>query len=211
MSKPFTRNPRKTVRKNFTSEEEAKKVMNKIAKRQILRNKEAKFVDAAATVSPSTTPAVVTIFGPSQGITDTTRIGDELTVKALELRYVVTYADTTNFVRVLVVQWLGDSVNDPIATDKVLQDDVTRPWVSPYYHDLRSKFRILMDRTHSIGSGGSGVINVRRKITKGFKKKIQFEGAGTVGVGKIHLIHLSDSAAAAHPVIDYYCRTHFYD
>lgn len=148
----------------------------------------------------------------AQGQTDTTRVGDALTLKSLEFRYTVRCAGVTpdffNFVRVIVFQWNQNTV--PTAPD-IMDQVITTDYESFYNHDNRSIYKIMYDRTHFLsGAGPAGVVNpqtsnfahgVVKFMYRFPRKRVNFIAATTTPIHGLYMIALSDSTASPQPTL----------
>lgn len=178
-----------------------------------------------AVVAISTTMALIGVpFDVPQGIGDTQRVGDHLQwAGSIDFRFTLTAADTTNIVRVAIVQWKSQSTAAPIPTpsDFFLNGPTGAPDIwSPFSHDNRNSITVLFDRTFElIGNGTANfpvtnITQISRKYSVSLKKaakEVQFNAAGGQGKNRLFLAYVSDSAVATHPTIQYTTKTFFRD
>lgn len=200
---------------------QARKSVARITKSVIGKRAEGKYFDvAAAATGVSTGGTVVPLTDVPQGQTDVTRNGDSLFMRNYKFNYIITgTGDITNIMRVMIVQCRYSTAT--IGVNDVLT--VASNPMSDYNHDRIRQFKVIYDRQHYITSyvadSVTGTIGVSDKQIQGRRpllyklgrKKVQFEGAGTTGQYKLFAIFLSDSAAIAHPSIQYYGRVNFTD
>lgn len=165
-------------------------------------------------VGISTAGYVAQMSGIGQGDTDTSRDGDSLLVKSLNLNYQIEVGDTFNVIRVIMFQWFPTSV--PTAGN-ILQD-VTLGVLNPhqtYNHDLRYNYKVLYDKTHTIGATSTNIpivkISKQVYITSGFKRKLQYQAATTTGNNQFYLMAISDSSAGPDPQLIYNVKLNFLD
>lgn len=156
----------------------------------------------------------VDLVAMAQGDSDTTRDGDQLTIRSLECNWswsMESGGDFTNIGRLIIFQWF--STEDPTAAvTNVLLNAVTSVELSPYNHDLRYEFRILLDITDAMSIVGPGCFHHRKYITKGFKdRKVQFTAGTTVGTNKLYALAISDSSVAIHPTFSYSFKLNYAD
>lgn len=149
-----------------------------------------------------------------QGDTDVTRDGDQLTIRSLQFNYVLTLADTTNVMRVILFQWFDSTQSvQPIPSNILIDTAIGRAVASPYSHDYRYQFKILYDKTHVLDSN-TPVIN-RRVFLKRFPfkhKKIQYVGASSTNHNNgLFALVISDSAVGPNPTITYSGKFNFSD
>lgn len=166
----------------------------------------------------TTTTVALTEIG--QGDTDITRDGDQIYVTSIQLRYnyIIDPAWTgVNYVRVILYQWIDAiaAATAPAAQAILLNVSTNREAViSAYNHDTRYNYRILYDKVHQVGIGGSSVspqtFHDEVMITKGFNRKIQYEASTTAGTNKFYL--MVTSFATANPgLLTYMTKVNFKD
>jgi len=177
--------------------------------RKIIQNtKDRKWSELALAASNASTAAVTTsIFTPAQGDQFNQREGDRCQILGFHGKVVVTFADPTNIVRVMFIQWLADdtaTIDPPqpnVMTSFVLNTNVTLAPISQFLRNKndRKKFRVLYDGHFSVSSGGPGII--QRKIR--WKKCLptDFVANATTGRGSVYLVYVSDSTIATHPTV----------
>ncbi len=142
--------------------------------------------------------------------TDLTRIGDEIRGRYIDLRYQIAAGDVTNLFRICLVRWNGDGT--PAAADFISLNSSANAAITPFKHDNRNLFNVLYDRLHSTTTSGSNQsVNVMKRILLRNKRINYLAGATTNVKGGLYLIYVSDSAAAAHPAINYHTRLSFSD
>jgi len=171
---------------------------------------EKKYSASYTNVSVSSAGNVFGLTEVTQGDTDQTRDGDQLTLTSLQLRWQAIIGDTANYVRVIVFQWLANSV--PTINSVLLSLPLGGEVLSPYNHDTRYVFRVLYDKTvllTNVGKPSSEVYDVR--LIKFPRNRVQYEAGGTTGTNKIYCITLSDSGAVSHPAVNMYWKTNFKD
>lgn len=204
-------------RKRVFSQKKRKRV-SQIAKRVLQRNAEWKASHTGITGSATTSGSLNSVCEISQGDTDSTRDGDQLTMGTISyyLRLVQSSgvgADTYNNIRVIIFQWYPQSV--PAVTDIVN----TTSGLGTMFHyntDKAKSFKIIKDKNYLLQTKNSdGVPAVvqfgrRHKVRIG-RKKIQFVSGGTTGSNKVYFLFLSDSSVTPHPQINCYVRTNFMD
>ena len=138
-----------------------------------------------------------------QGDTDTTRDGDSFYLRSLRVKGSVLIADSTNAVRLIVFQWHADSSDDTATVSDILSSSAIGTTVAPfssYYHDKRRLYSILYDRTFNTTTEMSQLLfdtgYLRPKV-----RKVNYVNATSVGVNKVFILAISDSAAALHPTV----------
>jgi len=128
--------------------------------------------------------------------------------------------DTSNNVRVIIFQWLGDSV--PTGPD-LFQSAGAGSTYSPWNISNIDKINVLMDRTYghyltvfqdnAVTTSVSGTHSVDKVYIPGRKlAPISFNSGGTAVTGNdVYICHVSDSSASPHPQVSYYTRMTYID
>jgi len=148
----------------------------------------------------------------AQGVTDTTRVGDELTLKHIQVRGCVFNGATnnTNDIRIIVFQY-KNSDNAPIM-DNLLQNSVisgtTRSAYSARAQDYMNEYIVLFDRVWHTEIGIPGAANYGQSGAYSYylnftvplkyaKKKIQYEAATNAAVNGIYVMCIGSQASGA--------------
>jgi len=198
--------------------------------RLIDRNTELKYFQYNSTATNVTTTATLTgipfdVPQATTSSTDVVRIGDAIKLKSsLDFRYTVFVGDTTNLVRVMIIQWKAQSTAAPFPTaaDILLAGPSGAVDVHSHYsHDERFNIGFLYDKVHSmVGDAGaattpyttSSQITVNKRISlRRAAKNVQYRGGGGQGINRLFLLYVSDSNAVAHPTIVYATKMKFTD
>lgn len=164
----------------------------------------------------------------AQGVTDTTRAGDGLTIKNLYLRINVlsnasaTGADQFTFIRTIVFQWMPTTDIDNSTVGLVanvppiyllLAGTSTVPCPdSQYNHDRKRDYRIMYDKTETMSYSAGNSIPMRSNTivipgSKFARRKIQYNSGSTTNQGGgVCLLMLSyNNYNALNPLV--YCQT----
>ena len=185
-------------------------------KQMIHANAETKIFD---TNHPSNTVlSTGTIIGPlcgmSQGSGDLQRNGDRIYIRKLYLRQTMLFADTTNFIRVIIFQWIPNNASITPTFDSLLQN--TGQPITNAINDTNntSLFRLLSDITYSLSSTGDSGALVRN--TSIFGKRLgrhilEFNPGLPTGFNQIYVCVVGDSAAAPNPTYSLYSRLTYSD
>lgn len=155
---------------------------------------------------------VTSISNIGQGDTDVTRDGDQVYLRSIELTWNAIVADTYNFLRLIIFQWMPAST--PTVSDILIPatGNPEQNYQMPYNHDGRFNFRILYDRTLQVSQDTYQSRQVTKKyILKGFRHRIQYQAGTTDGNNKIYLLKISDSTAASHPTMMNVTKINFGD
>lgn len=165
-------------------------------------------------------------FLVTQGVTDSNRIGDELTWISAKLRFEIVNSlgvasDSYNNFRFVIFQWHPNST--PVATDVFISGPSGAPDIySTYGHDRRHEFTIVYDECfRTVGNGQAATTPFTSITTTGVqnrdisfrfaKKKCSFVGAGVTGTNLFYVALVSDSTTAPHPTITYQIKTFYRD
>jgi len=221
---PLRRQARMPVRgKGLTKKQQAQ------VRRLVQRNIELKYFafnsGFGSTISSTMNISPAPFLVP-QGITDSTRIGDELLWQSIKMRFEIVNSlgvgsDTYNNFRVCIFQWHPNST--PAATDVFIPGPTGVPdcW-STYGHDRRHEFTIIYDEIFkTVGNAQAATTPNTSAITTGVqdravslrfaKKKCSFVGAGVTATNLFYLALVSDSSAIPHPSITYQMKTFYRD
>lgn len=205
-SKPFQR--RRSIKaKPVTS----RAGIARIAKQVFNRNVEWKIHDVTyAPTAVDTAGATQCLSLVTQGDTDLTRDGDALRASSLNLRVTVASGMTSvqvtkQAVRLVVVQWQGDSANDPPAVTDVLGDAF-----SQLNHNYAPQYRVLADELFLTDSyHATQGMNMKLKIPH---QSLQYRAGSTSHPQGIWLFMMSDIAAATqNPTLRFTSRLNFSD
>lgn len=135
---------------------------------------------------------------------DTTRIGDSIFMKALELRALVkTEGNDPVASRVIIFQWhIDDNVTVPAVSDVLSTGFLAnQDSQSPYNHDSikGNKLTILYDKTFTVMlNADSAMHSIYKKVDlKYAKKKIQYVSGTVKGMHNIYLLAIGSDANVA--------------
>ncbi len=182
----------------------ARKVNSKIEK---------KFLDTLVTDASVTNLGTGPIFlnNPAQGLTDSERIGDQITCLSFRFRGLISRDNSSAAAIRLIFIW--DKRNTIGDIGELLVDSGTEEsLVSEYVHDKRSDYIVLHDHMYNISDSWKNktVFKVSKKLNKktGFRNgSINYE----YGVLKLFMISdVSDGAQNA-PNSNLYIRTFYAD
>jgi len=192
------------------------KIATRAAKKVLSKNVERKHFEVANTnVSISTTATVNALTYPTQGVGENDRIGNEISLRWVKLKYYLTVADTTNMIRMIIFQWHVDTaIQNPGIGDILLDPTSNYAIVSPLVdkEGKRRKFTILSDKVSTLATQGTANTFKKVYIPKGFKRRLGFNSNNvTTGLDQIFMAVISDSAASLHPTMTWYTDACFTD
>jgi hypothetical protein len=171
---------------------------------------ELKYLDVVElTQTISSTPSFYSLTGTNNTTTDVGRVGDRVAITNVQLKITALKADTTNIIRITLIQWFpDDSIDAPNLA--AIYASSSAPWLSPFNHDNNKKFRVLYDKTC--------IMNVdmpqcyREVNAQRFPMRyLQYQAGSPNGNGMVYLALVSDSTASSHPSIDFTARFDFFD
>lgn len=170
--------------------------------------------------SSSLTPSFFDAFQPSQGTASNEIIGADVELKSINYKFLIAKADTTNYLRMVIFQWYGDSLTDSPNWNQLFQFhtagvpadvlDASGPYLVGQGRD--KMFNVITDREYLLDSDDSTII-IQGFINKGFRKRITFndDNSPQTGVNHIYIMWVSDSGAVSHPGVTGYLRCRYYD
>lgn len=207
--------------------------LNPIQKKQVKRLAERKeelkyFLTNQALADISNAGTILDLTLVPQGQTDTTRVGDQLTLcGTLELRgtlqsQVNTVTSQRSLCRTIIFQWKSNTV--PVVADILLVGPSGATDVySHYNHDQRQMYTVLHDSIHKlVGNGAAGLawnpdvhkilyIKVPLYGKKG-AKTLQYAGATTAGTNHVYSLFIStEPGGAGCPDMFYQSKVFFRD
>jgi hypothetical protein len=209
------------------------KEQKKEVKMIIGKNVEQKVVRGVATLASVGSSGVIiddVLSSIIQGNSDNTRIGDEIRLKHLKLRYdihtgsanVFAHPDDNNDVRIIALRWYGDSSVDVPTVAKILEvTSAGAVCMSPYNAQNRHKYHIIYDRVHNVSisfvaTGNSAVITGYAGPNSTYitptelafygkqlgPKTVSYPNGGSVGaMNDVIFLAVSDSSFTPNPLI----------
>lgn len=136
--------------------------------------------------------AVASMIPISQGLTDSTRVGDSIKLQNLTLRYLALKGGVDSFLRVMVIR---DDQNKVSSVSDVLETiSSANSVISSKNYDKRFQSKILYDKVHNLNSAASTQAKVDIVIPLGYHA--QFTGnTTTVQTGDLKFLAISSVAA----------------
>lgn len=174
-------------------------------------NTEMHFTDVTASVTPTTTPALVLLNGISIGDTASTRTGQSIKMDRADFRFTLAVNTTSvvNFVRVIVVLDKQSNATAMTSADLLVASTV----VSPYSFGSQNRFVPLFDETFALHSSGPGAFTKVVGLNTNQHVTYNTGNAGTIAdivTNSVYLIHFSDQFTNP-PSMLYYNRLWFVD
>lgn len=180
--------------------------VKQIAARTVDRKLETKeyYQEAVASVGDAaTSPLIAELSAIANSDLPNGRDGNEIVLKSLSLRMIGIRADSSNYIRVMVVKWNEDTL--PQLFEVI--NDVTGGAASIVTHERRLKehsYTILADRVVYMddNSADSVYFTMKPKVN-GIRTRYDGVNTGDGYKGRILLLVWSDSGAVAHPEFYY--------
>lgn len=203
-----------------------KQVLTRNQKREVLNlienkveNKiESKYVDIQYATGISNVPTISSLTSIGPGTGPNQRIGNKVELVSIQCKLLFALADATNYIRIVIFQWLEDAGSFPTWTDLFEFNTLGLPTtqverMSPYTLSAgkQGSFRVLYQNELNLDND-NGLQQVKSYINKGFRKVIDFDTVlSTIGTGHLYVMVISDSSAAPHPSVNGYFRMRFKD
>lgn len=194
------RNDRQRVNTNGGNQSVAK-----IVKQVLNSNEERKFAVSSFNSTISTTLQTHDFTSISQGTTVQGRIGATIQCKKLFMKWVAYIGDSTNMLRVSIIQWRpSDTVDIPQASEVYSTTGV----LAPFLKMQPSRFKVLhdvlisLDQYHPMKVG-----NI--ELDLGFKT--QYDQGADTGTSHLYLVVQSDSAGAPNPSFEFVAKVEYVD
>lgn len=202
----------KKPRVKSVSEQKTAIIANKVVKKVLRKQVETKYHDIFGNLNVlSSTYAIQLINGLSQGAGDFTRVGNEVYNTTLYAKIGVSFPDSTNYVRIMIVWDRQPNGLLPVAADLL-----TYP-ASPVYSflnpDSKARFRVMYDKLLCGGTNSPGAITINKKfkLCKSTLYKGITDTIASVNSGALYLITMNDSGVAPNPQVDYMFRMCYRD
>ena len=158
----------------------------------------------------SDTHLVSEISNIGQGDTIETRDGNQIKITSCFIGGNVVAGDSTNIVRLTLIRWKPNST--PTA-DLIYEQTAIGSggaMFSDFNHDYRSDFVVLKDKFITVESS-NGQLQKMFTLRAGKQPKTTYNDSATSGANKLFLIACSDSLAASHPTVTFWCDIKYID
>lgn len=213
----FRRRFKKTYRRKKTyGKYKAKKFAQRI-RYAMGKVAEKKNVDGSQTFNVDSVGTIVSfgLDGLPTGTSNLNRIGNEISLGSIHMKGRLALGDSTNFVRLIVIQWLKETASFTAAQQLIYNNGIPGfTWGSFYAKEYSGDFKVLKDKTWNLTSVSNPVAYFNFMINKGYKRNIRYNsqlGGNLVVKGAILGLLISDSAVATHPNVTIESRINFTD
>lgn len=182
--------------------------IKQLVKNEIKSNQELRSFDTGVATTFDNTGSLVKLTTIPQGDTDSSRQGDHVKLHSIRMKGAVTYSDTTNTFRLIILRWnQDDSSSAPVVGD--ITQSLT-PY-SPIHRDNEraKKFDVISDELLGVANVGPGIVTFNWE--KQMKSIIAFQATATTGTGHLYAYIISDSAGLPHPSMSFVFRSYYTD
>jgi hypothetical protein len=174
-----------------------------------------KYKDTSYTLSVDSTGDAQYVNTPVQGTTSETRTGDQITIEYLEVNFGSFYADNTNQLRVMLLQFHGPQATGFNLGNILANGPSTTPDPLSLYvpYITNETFSVLYDKLFVLNINSSlaqQCVRIKRLVPK-IKKMGFTANTNSALQGQIFLVYISDSGVTPHPTLQFTCRTWFRD
>lgn len=171
-----------------------------------------KYAIINTTYDASTTPGLYCLSNTSQGDNGGTHVGDESVMKNLELRMLISVADATNSVRVVLFRWKPNIGYVAPGAGSILKDATTLGnLTSCYLEDGEDQYQVMYDELFLLAAAGGNPEQVSRNIKRTFNLRCDFTTGTSNSSNMLYLMLISDSAAVTHPKVQFMSKIGFTD
>jgi hypothetical protein len=190
--------------------------------RKLVPKTEWKFFDtipsSLTTIPNGNGTQPIPLINMAQGITDQTRVGDEITPKNNYLRFTLTRGLTDSFVRVIMFWWKAVQIAAAPGTATPQTPDVlqTAPvpgfqYLAPINKDQGRNVKVIYDRTFTLGTGESQI--QVEKVYRQFKYvTTEFQQSAIyANKNQLYILFIGSEVLANQPTVSYYNRLTYTD
>jgi len=163
-----------------------------------------------STVSSTSTFTDLT-SGIAQGTTMYQRIGQSVRVQNISMKGILTIADTTQVIRIIIFKWLVSDTTDAPQVGELLD---TAGGTIPEYVAQKlvyrpSRFAVLWDKTWTFAQNWQPVLSFDHIVK--LNSEVEYDVGVNTGKNHIYMMTVSDSAATTHPSVLISTTVHYHD
>ncbi len=149
----------------------------------------------------------------AQGITDSQRIGRQVTPISLYVKAFAAVGDTYNRCRLIVVQDTNSCGSVPSVSDILQNTGSLLSTISTREDSTLSRFRTLYDKVVTVDTATPSKAFPKKFIKLDRSLKMTWEStAGTSpSANQLYMVQISDSSAATHPTMAHYMEFRYTD
>lgn len=168
-------------------------------KKQIHKDEETKYFDkvqSAITAIDYSGTNISLLSGVTQGVGDSQRVGDKITLRALRLRLAVAYNGLDATIRVILFQYKQQTALHPAAVSELLTPGYVgtiNAAEAPFTHDYQGFYKPFYDKTVCITSVGPKLkyFDIKPSL-KFLRKTIAYSAGTTDAYGHIYCLVISN-------------------
>ncbi len=186
---------RKGMKVPFTSKE--RRYIGNVTRKRIDRDKETKTIDIQLDQAAiSTLGSISALTSPAQGTGNMQRIGLSVEPTFLQWYWEWIKDDTTNIVRMSVIEWFENDATPPVLDD-IYQDTANVLPLSDFNFDnVDSRFKVHYDTIIALNSQTvTSKVGQLKFFGSKLPKRMTFDNGAITGEHKIYLVLWSDSDA----------------
>lgn len=147
-----------------------------------------------------------------QGLTDSQRTGDNITLDKLEINVGIYAATQANMVRCFVYQWLPSlTAGSPPAASAVLFS--TGSALAPFSVntvDQKPQYSVLYDEVVAVSASEPNRV-LRIRLNKFKSRSVQYTGGTTNGCNKLFIVFISDDGVTPYPTVTFMSKLVYHD
>jgi len=178
---------------------------------------ERKNVDSAQATTINTVGTIFSLGldGLPQGTQMINRLGNEISLRSLNIRGELLTGDPTNQVRLVLIQWLSETASLTVMNNVIFNNALGGfTYLSSYAKEYAGKFKVLGDKLISLNTVSTPNkifrFSVRRFASNVIRYNSQVAG-NLVTKGGLFLLALSDSNVIPNVAISFESRITFVD
>lgn len=202
----------------------ARKAVRKVVKDVIKNNAELKHFDlfaggVSAVQAPTgyaglltNTAQIVSVSGVTQGISDSQRIGDQISVKSLDFKVGMQYRlagaafeSKSCLARCLIVQYIPNTAVSTLTPLQIFEQNLNTAWSYPAV-DTAPTVRILYDKTRVVTAIDNNLVLFKGKI-KPRSTKIQYQAGSLNCTNNLYVVVITDQGSVSLGDLEYAIAT----
>jgi len=212
-------NRKRTFRKRRTNYSKTYSIAKSAAKRVINNQFEKHYFDYNPDAfNVNTSGSIELLSAIPVGDSDASRSGDRVTIKSIQVKGKLVGNDSSNLIRVMLIQYLGDTgVAAPVIGEIFQSTGTQLAPLSPYTKDFAGyKWVPLYDALYALDLNNSIKTFDIMVTPKNFKKKakpfIQYQAGSTNNaIGQLYMVFVSDGSFSPDVSVAMYSRIRFID
>lgn len=160
-------------------------------------------------VGVGSTGQIWSLSDPSIGTAYNQRIGHKIILKSLAVKFGVTVADTTNFIRILIFRWLAPAV--PALADVLHYTDTEKVCFAPINVNNRDKVQTIRNEVIPLTTNAHAAeVGQFYHGFAGSQEAVWKIAGGIKDSGQVYLLAVTDSGAVSHPTFTFVSHLRYY-